>query len=346
MSEGGRRLSDLDATGLEEEIRRLGQPAYRARQLSQWLFEKGVFQLDEMGNIPGALRQALSESFTLPPIALQRHQVSVDGTQKMLYRLADDQRIESVLIPAGDRTTVCISSQVGCAVGCRFCASGINGALRNLSRGEIIEQFMNARRLAEESGRKLTNLVMMGMGEPMHNYDNVFSALAAINAKDGGDFGARRITVSTIGIRKGVEKLIQDGSRYTLAFSLHAPTDELRREIVPLANAMTVEEIRDAAQRYLKTTGREVTFEYVLLGEVNDNAVQARQLTDLLRGVQGTVNLIPYNPVPELPYASPDQRRVDTFAETLRRGGLKVSVRTRKGADIDAACGQLALKNK
>jgi len=310
------------------------------------MFKKGVFHTSEMANLPSALRSQLDEHFPTPPIHLERLQESEDGTRKMLFKLFDDRLVEAVLIPTQERMTICLSSQVGCAVGCHFCASGINGVFRNLSHGEIIEQFMVAQKVAHNDERKITNLVMMGMGEPMHNYDGVFTALANLNSDAGQNFGARRITVSTIGIAKGVDRLIADRTQYTLAFSLHAPTDELREKIVPLKGAMGVHAIRDSARRYLDKTGREVTFEYVLLGGINDGAMQARQLTELLRSVQSTVNLIPYNPVASLPFEAPDANAVDNFAETLRRGGLKVSVRTKKGADIDAACGQLALKTQ
>ena len=339
-----RRLSDIGCDEAERLVRDAGQPAYRARQLWSWLRERGVFDPAEMTDIPKALREHLDRHFPLAPLRLDRTTDSGDGTRKLLFRLADGRFVESVLIPARDRTTVCISSQVGCAVRCVFCASGIEGGKRNLSAGEIFEQFQLSRRLAEEEGRRLTNLVMMGMGEPMLNYRAVVDALAAINDTDGPGFGARRITVSTIGIKKGVEAFTDLETQYTLAFSLHAPNDEIRRRIVPLEAAMSVTEIRDAAHRYLRRTGREVTFEYVLLSGINDAPAQAHELAALLRGIRGSVNLIPYNPVPDLPYTRPTDADIDRFSDILRQSGVKVTERTRKGSDIDAACGQLALK--
>lgn len=336
------RLTDLTLKELTEVTAELGHPAWRAKQVHDWIFSRGVLRPAEMGNIPKTLRDALDERLPLPAIAVDTHQISNDGTHKFLARLADGLAVECVIIPAGKRNTVCLSSQVGCAVQCVFCASGMDGGKRNLSRGEIIEQFLVARRLLAEDNRAITNLVMMGMGEPMFNLGNVLSALEAIHDPKGCDFGARRITVSTVGIASGVERFTQARTAYTLAFSLHAPNDELRRKIVPLKSAMSVDEIVKAAREYFDVTGREATFEYVLLKGINDREQHARELVSLLRKARGTVNLIPYNPVSELPHKSPDQRAVAAFEQHLIDSGIRVTVRRPKGADIDAACGQLA----
>lgn len=339
-----RRLSDATREELEALCRDIGQPAFRARQIHDWMHKQGVFATSEMSNLPKTLRAALDERYPAPPIAVARGQAADDGTEKLLFTLSDGQRVESVFIPTPKRTTICLSSQVGCAVRCDFCASGLEGGKRNLSRGEIFEQYMAMRTLAAEHDRGVTNLVMMGMGEPMFNYDNVFAALGDINAEDGPNLGARRITVSTIGIEKGVRRFTEAKTQYTLAFSLHAPNDEIRRRIVPLRSAMPVAAIRDWAMRYLEHTGREVTFEYVMLDGINSDRTHARELARLMRGIRATVNLIPYNPVEGLPYGRPSDPAIDAFRDELVKSGAKVSLRRRRGADIDAACGQLALK--
>ncbi len=338
------RLSDLSKLEIEEATQASGQPAYRSGQVWQWMSQKGIFDVSEMRNVPKALREFLGDQYALPPLEIAHQSIAKDGTQKVLFKLGDGKLIESVLIPAEKRTTICLSSQVGCAVGCHFCASGIDGGKRNLSSGEMFEVFMYMRNQAKANDRSITNLVIMGMGEPMFNLEQVIIALDRINSEDGPNLGARRITISTVGIAHGVKRFTASKRAYNLAFSLHAPNDQLRRKIVPLESAMTVEEIRQAALDHLKETGREVTFEYVMLKGVNDSPREARELRKLMKHTQASVNLIPYNPVPELNYQRPTDEAIDTFTGILEEGGVKVSVRRRKGADIDAACGQLALK--
>ncbi|MEZ6196984.1 MAG: 23S rRNA (adenine(2503)-C(2))-methyltransferase RlmN [Planctomycetota bacterium] len=338
------RLSDLDAAGLAEVVKEAGEPAFRAKQLRAWMWQRGVFDPREMTDLPARLRDALIDRFPAAPLRIREVAGADDGTAKILFTLSDDRLVESVIIPAEKRTTICLSSQVGCGVGCLFCASGLEGLKRNLSRGEILEQYLLSRNAARERDREPTNLVMMGMGEPMHNYEAVFEALGVINSPDGPHLGARRITVSTSGVRKGVERFTEAKTQYTLAFSLHAPNDEIRRELVPLANAMSVDEIAEAAARYLDHTGREVTFEYVLLDGVNDAPEHADELVRRFGRVRGLFNIIPWNPVDAVPFRRPSDHRIDAFVGRLERGGLKVSERRRKGSDIAAACGQLALK--
>ena len=338
------RLSDLSREEVSKVIAEVGQPAFRAKQLWHWMSKLGIFDLSQMGNLPQKLRDDLQERFPASPIGFAPSTDSSDETCKLLFELGKGEFVESVLIPAPDRTTICLSSQVGCAVGCHFCASGIEGGKRNLSRGELFEQYMAMKRLAEDRGRKVSNLVVMGMGEPMFNYNNLMAALDRINSEDGPNLGARRITISTIGIAAGVAKFTKEKRQYALAFSLHAPNDTLRQSIVPLAQAMKVEEIRNAAERHLNETGREVTLEYVLLKDINDGIKEAEQLKNLLRHSQVSVNLIPYNPVPDLPYERPSDKAIDDFASILELAGIHVSVRRKKGSDINAACGQLALK--
>ncbi len=331
--------------GLETWAKAQGWPAYRGRQIEHWLFERNELAPDAMSDLPASLRSDLTERGFSPRLEIVRKSESRDGTVKILFRTRDDSLVESVVIPAGKRTTLCLSSQIGCGVGCGFCASGLKGVLRNMEADEIVEQFLLSRHVAQERDRRVTNVVMMGMGEPMHNVDNVLDALSTLHDPKRIHFGARRITVSTVGIAKGVERLTGSGRPYTLAFSLHAPNDAIRRRIVPLATAMTVHEIREAGARYMATTGRKVTFEYVLLQGINDRPEDARQLARLLRGVPGVVNLIPYNPVEGLKFERPTDRTIHAFADLLERRGTRVSLRLRKGADIDAACGQLALKS-
>ncbi len=338
------RLSDLSREELETLTKASGESSYRAGQVWQWLSQKGVFDLDSMKNIPAKLRTYLNDQCPASALAITHNSIAVDGTEKVLFTLEDGKLIESVLIPAEKRTTICLSSQVGCAVGCYFCASGIDGGKRNLTSGEMFEVFMTMRRLSIDADRPVTNLVVMGMGEPMFNFENLMTTLDRINAKDGPNFGARRITVSTVGIAAGVAKFTASKRPYNLAFSLHAPNDRLRRKIVPLESAMTVEEIRQAALLHLRETGREVTFEYVMLKGVNDGPREARELRRLMKHTQAAVNLIPYNPVPQLDFDRPDDGAIDRFVDILLEAGVKVSVRRRKGADINAACGQLALR--
>lgn len=339
-----RRIADLTTDELRAFAGECGVQAFHGDQVRQWVMEHGERDPEKMSNLPAAFRKALAARFDCSPpdVAWERDEGAT--TEKLFLKLEGGDGVEAVLIMEGDRTTVCLSSQVGCPVGCGFCASGLLGLKRNLTRGEILDQFLEARRRARELGRRVTNIVMMGMGEPMLNYAAVVSSLEALNHPKGGGIGARHLTVSTIGLRKGVEKLAQEGRQYTLAFSLHAPDDALRSRLIPFPGAMSITELVEGARLYLQDTGREVTFEYVLLDGVNCLPEHARELVRVLRGVRGTINLIPYNENPGLAFRRPSPETVDRFAESLRAGGLKVSVRKRKGHRILAACGQLRLR--
>jgi 23S rRNA (adenine2503-C2)-methyltransferase len=286
-----------------------------------------------LGVVPGADRVARRE--TDPETS----------TDKVLLEVGPGEAVEAVLIIEGDRSTICLSTQVGCPVRCGFCASGLLGLKRNLTRGEILEQYLELASSAARAGRRVTNVVVMGMGEPMLNVRNLLDALAILNSPEGPNLGARHITVSTVGVKKGLDQFMQETRQYTLAFSLHAPNDALRSRIVPFPAAMPVAAMVEAAKEYLARKGREVTFEYVLLDGVNASLSHARELGRLLRGVQATTNLIPFNEVPEVPFRRPSDRDVDAFAATLRRAGVKTTVRKRKGHDIAAACGQLRLRD-
>ena len=335
------RITDLDLADFERLAQASGQPAYRGRQAHEWVISRGVVVPGEMRNLPKAFRLHLEEVTECAALGAEWSRDERSTTEKLLLRLSDGELVESVLICEGDRTTVCLSSQAGCPVACLFCASGQDGLSRNLSRGEIVEQFQALQRRASELGRRIGNAVMMGMGEPMLNLPNVLSALRVLNDPKGGGIGARHLTLSSVGLKKGIDRLREEGRQYTLAFSLHAPDDALRRELIPFDGALSIDELVEAARGYLQDTGREVTFEYVLLDGVNASPSQAFRLAERLRGVRCTLNLIPYNENPGLPYRRPNPRQVDHFAQILRDRRVKVTVRKQKGDAISAACGQL-----
>jgi len=318
-----------------------GQPAYRARQVRRWLFERAVDDFAQMTDLSKALRQRLAAEFRIWSTRVVRHLRADDGTEKLLLELSDGQHIECVLL-RGDKGmhTVCISSQVGCAMGCTFCASGLDGWVRNLAAGEIIEQMLRLRRLLPPDQR-ITHIVAMGMGEPLLNLEGLLPALETATAADGLGISARRVTISTVGIPKGIRRLAEINRQYHLAVSLHAPDDALRSRIVPANRGFGIQAILAAADEYFARTGRRVTYEYVLLAGVNDQPHHARSLADLLKSRPALVNLIPYNPVAGLPYRTPAPAAIERFVEILEDGGLTVAVRWRKGDRIDAACGQL-----
>lgn len=316
-------------------------PAYRAVQLRRWLFAERAEGFDEMTDLPKALRGQLAEAFTIWTTRVAAHRKSADGAEKLLLELADAHRIECVLLRDDkDHRTACISTQVGCAMGCVFCASGLDGVARNLTAGEILEQLLRLQRLLPE-GERLTHIVVMGMGEPLANLNRLLPALETANRPDGLGISARRITISTVGLIPGIRRLADLDCQYHLAVSLHAPNDELRNRIVPTNRKIGVASILEAADYYFEKTGRRVMFEYVLLAEINDRPEHAHELASLLQGRPALVNLIPYNTVAGLPYRTPRPTATARFAEILEQAGLSVAIRYRKGDRIDAACGQL-----
>jgi 23S rRNA (adenine2503-C2)-methyltransferase len=317
-----------------------GQPPLRAKQIRRWVVAGRADSFEAMTDLPRDLRVQLAADWSPLGTTIECHQRSADGTQKLLLRLHDGGRIECVLIPEHDRRTACISTQVGCGMGCVFCASGLNGVARNLSAGEILEQLVRLRNLLPTHER-LTNVVVMGMGEPLANLENLLGALAVAGHKDGLNLGARHVTISTVGLPIKIRRLADLGKQYHLAVSLHAPNDELRNRIVPTNIHTGIADILAAADYFFEKTGRQVTYEYVLLGGLNDGPAEARQLAGLLRGRTAHVNLIPFNDVAGLPYRRPTTAAQQAFVAELRRAGVSVKVRKRKGADIDAACGQL-----
>lgn len=316
-------------------------PKYRANQVRRWLFAEAVEGFDQMTDLAKPLRGQLAESFCVWTTRIAARQKSDDGTEKLLLELADAQRIECVLLRDDkEHRTVCISTQVGCAMGCAFCASGLEGVARNLTTGEILEEMLRLKQLLPE-GERLSHVVVMGMGEPLANLDRLLPALAMATRPDGLGISVRRITISTVGIPKGIKRLADLDCQYHLAVSLHAPDDELRNRLVPANRKIGLAAVLEAADYYFEKTGRRVTFEYVLLADVNDQPEHARQLVALLQGRPALVNLIPYNPVHGLPFRTPKSSATRRFAEILEQGGLSVAVRFRKGDRIDAACGQL-----
>jgi 23S rRNA (adenine2503-C2)-methyltransferase len=320
-----------------------GQPPMRVKQVRRWIVAKRAESFEPMSDLPLELRGELTRSFTPLGTRVERHLVAADGTHKLLLRLHDDRLIECVLIQDGDRRTACISTQVGCGMGCVFCASGLDGVARNLTAGEILEQLIRLRNLTHAEDR-LTHIVVMGMGEPLANLDNLIDALETAGDADGLNIGARHVTISTVGLPVKIRRLADLGKQYHLAVSLHAPNDALRTRIVPTNEQTGIPEIMAAADYFFEKTGRQVTYEYVVLGGVNDSPREARELAMLLQGRRAHINLIPFNEVAGLPYRRPAQGALTTFIDTLRRAGLSVKVRKRKGSEIDAACGQLRRK--
>lgn len=321
-----------------------GWPRFRGEQAWRWVHGRGARSFDEMTDLGREARAAFAAVATIAGLDVAEVQTSRDGTRKLRLVTRDGQSIESVLIPDGDKTTLCISSQVGCAVDCQFCATAKLGLRRNLDAGEIVDQVYLARRLLAEAEpeRRITNLVYMGMGEPLHNYDNLIASLRILTDDKGVGLGQRRITVSTSGLVPKLEKLGAADVRPNLAVSLNAPNDAVRDEIMPINRKWNIGKLLGALRAYPLEQRRRITFEYVLLAGVNDSLADAAQLARLLRGFRCKVNLIPYNPHPEAPYARPSAAVVDAFQEACKRSGLPTYLRTPRGDDIDAACGQLA----
>lgn len=317
-----------------------GYPAYRATQVRKWVFELGASSFDEMTDLPKKLRDELAPEFTLWTGKVVTKSESPDGTEKLLVEYPGGGRIECVLLRDGDRRSICVSSQVGCAMGCVFCASGLDGVDRNLTAGEIVEQMLLLQRLLPEKER-LSHIVMMGMGEPLANIDHVLEALGEATREDGLGISPRRITISTVGLPAALDKLCNLEAKYHLAVSLHAPNNELRTRLVPINKAIGIEKVIESADRYFETSGRRLTFEYVLLAGVNDHPDHAQELAELLAGRTAMLNVIPYNPVAGLPYKTPSGNAIHRFRNILVDAGINVKFRQRKGSEINAACGQL-----
>jgi 23S rRNA (adenine2503-C2)-methyltransferase len=341
-------IYDLTFDALEAKIVELGAPQYRAKQIWDWVYGTQVTGWDEMRNLPTDLRETLAEAIPFSTMRLIRESVTDDGdTHKLLYQTFDGQFVETVLMLYPDRATVCVSCQVGCAVGCAFCATGLGGLTRSLTAGEMVQQTVDAARQARGVGRQLTNLVMMGMGEPLQTYAPTMAFIGIINDARGLGFGARRITISTSGIVPGIQKLTEEPYQVNLAVSLHAPNDELRSSLVPVNDRWPIPVLLDAVDAYTAKTGRRVSFEYALMKGINSSDEIARELGHLLKGRLCHVNVIPFNPVDVLEFERPDHETIERFAEIVREAGdIPVTVRYSRGVEIDAACGQLRARHE
>lgn len=339
---GRPHLLDVAPTALAAWFEQRGDKRFRATQVLQWVYERGASGFDAMTNLSKPLRSALTEAFDLYTSRIVRRAASADGTVKLLLEWPDRATTECVMIPTETRCTACISSQVGCPAGCRFCASGLGGLVRNLTPGQMVEQVLRVRaEVGSAGGGRLSNVVFMGLGEPLANYDSVQRTIETINAPWGLNIGARKITVSTVGLPKQIRRLADEGLQVNLALSLHAPTDGLRQELIPWAEKITLHDLLGACKYYFDETGREVTLEYVLLDGVNDRGTHARQLARFAGQLRCHVNLIRYNPVKGLPYGRPTADATHAFQRSLREHGVNSHVRSSRGSDIDAACGQL-----
>ena len=369
-------IKSLTREELEARFKLWEQPVYRVTQLLEWLYIRRVTSWDAMTNLPKKLRVQLAKDYSLQTFELVRKQGARDITQKFLWKLADGAFIESVLIPANpalygeasDRHTLCVSTQVGCAYGCKFCASGLDGWKRNLGPNEIVEQVLAIERWDESSSssfpssssnsgetpitststseKLINNLVIMGMGEPLANYENLLKALRILNAPWGGGIGARKITISTSGLVPQIRRLADEPEQFRLAISLHGATDEVRQRIMPVNRKYPLKELTAALEYYQGQKDRMITFEYILIKGVNDAIEQTRPLAALARHLRAKVNLIPYNAVEGLPWQRPSEEICEAFLDALERQKVPATLRREKGGDIDAACGQLRLKTE
>jgi 23S rRNA (adenine2503-C2)-methyltransferase len=343
-------LLSLTKGELTEALGQLGQPGYRAGQLCNWIYQRRVKAFEEMTDLPTTLRAGFAERFALRPLAKVKETGSKDTTRKFLFRLRDGELIETVLIPASpalygdraDRRTICISSQVGCAYGCRFCASGLDGLKRNLTAGEIVAQLLAVEEL---SGEKINNIVFMGMGEPFANYENLMRAIAILNAPWGVGLGARNMTVSTSGLVPRIREFAEQALQVRLAISLHGATDAVRERIMPINRKYPLSALLDACNYYCSRKSQHITFEYILIRGVNDTDEQARALAGHARALPAKVNLIPYNHVEGLDWQRPSEGVQERFLDLLKGQGVSATLRREKGHDIAAACGQLRLQS-
>ena len=340
-----RDLADLERPALEALLEASGVERFRARQIFRWIHRHGVTNIDAMTDLSRQLRTTLADAFTLTTPVLVEREKSTDGTEKFLLRLADGRQIESVFIPDTPAMTFCISTQVGCAMACAFCLTGKMGLVRNLTAGEIVGQV---RVLVDALDMRDTrfNIVLMGMGEPLHNYDETMKALRMLADEHGLDVSPRRITLSTVGLLPALERLAKEPLMPNLAISLHAPTDLTRGELVPINKTYGIAEIIAACRKFPLKKRSRITFEYVLLAGVNDSADQARTLAKLLANVKAKVNLIPLNAAPGIPFERPSDQAIDRFAQVLADHHILVSVRKSRGRDIRAACGQLIVEGQ
>ena len=331
-------ISSYTLEQLAEQLKAMGQPAFRAKQIFHWLHQKLVTEFSAMTDQPKALLAKLEEEYYIAAPIIQRRQQSKDGTVKYLFRLADGNCIETVVMRYNYGNTVCVSTQVGCRMGCRFCASTQAGRVRNLEAGEIAAEIYAAQK---DIGERISHIVLMGIGEPLDNFDNVMDFLTIISSPEGVNIGMRNISLSTCGIVPQIDKLAEKKLQLTLSISLHAPNNAMRSQMMPVNDAYPVEELIAACRRYQKVTGRRISFEYSMVRGVNDSPATAKELAKLIRGMGAHVNLIPINPVDGSPYSATDAENVKRFQNMLTELGVNATVRRRLGSDISAACGQL-----
>lgn len=334
-------LTSWTRAELENYLRRSRQPSYRAGQIFRWVYQAGKSQPGEFTDLPLELRQQLEADFIINPLQLKEKVSSKDGTVKYLFELLDDNFIETVMIPAGKRQTFCLSTQVGCKFHCAFCASGLHGFKRNLEAGEIVSQVLN---LKYNYGHQPTNFVLMGMGEPLDNLDNVLKAIRILNDQNGLAMGARRITVSTVGLIPGLKKLVNFELQINLSLSIHSAIDDKRTQLMPVNKKYPLEELIKAAEDYLQAGGRQLTLEYIVIGGFNDSLYDAEALAAISRRLKAKVNLIAYSPVAGFKWQPPAEEEVERFKKWLEERKVRVTIRQSKGIDIAAACGQLAGK--
>jgi len=332
-------LKSLTYEQLQQEIVKMGEKAFRGKQIYKWLHEKLVDNIDEMMNLPKNLREQLKEMTTLTTLKILDIQISkIDGTEKYLFELEDGNVIESVLMHYQHGNSVCISSQVGCKMGCRFCASTIGGFTRNLTASEMLDQIY---RIQKHIGERISNVVIMGTGEPLDNYENLITFIKMLSDEHGLHISQRNLTVSTCGIVPRMYELADENLQITLALSLHASNNEKRKELMPVTNQYSLEAVIDACRYYFEKTGRRITFEYSLVGGVNDTGNDAIELINLVKRMNCHVNLIPVNPIKERDYIQSDKNIMDNFKNKLEKCGINVTIRREMGRDIDGACGQL-----
>ena len=342
MKKDLRKLTDVQ---LKDWLKENKEPAFRAKQIQEWLWQKSITEIDEMSNLSKSLRVKLNENFDIRNVRVSSSQVSNDGTIKSGFRLFDNHLVEGVLIPTNSRMTACISSQVGCSLSCKFCATGYMKRERNLDSAEIYDQVVIIKKQAEEHfNSPLTNIVYMGMGEPLLNYAAVLESINKITSPEGLNWSPKRITVSTAGIAKMITKLGDDEVKFNLALSLHAANDEKRNSIMPINETNTLKNLGQALSHFYKKTGNRITFEYIVFYGVNDQIEDAKELLNFVRKIPSRVNIIEYNPISEADFKNADPIAVDNFAAFLEENGVNVNIRRSRGKDIDAACGQLAIK--
>lgn len=340
-------IHSVELSDLKQWLTDKGEKPFRASQIYQWLYQGLVLSWEQMKNLPRPLQESLADSFSLYSLKLLKKEVSSDEqTIKFLWQLEDGKLVESVLIMAPGRRTVCVSSQVGCPARCAFCASGKEGLIRSLSAHEIFEQVLHIERYLSELGEKVSHVVFMGMGEPLENYDAVVKAIGMLCDPKRLHLSERRITVSTVGVVEGIERLAMEKLKVNLVLSLHAPSQHVRKKIIPYARKYDISDVIAAMLAFSEKTGRDITYEYTLIKDINDSEDHAKELAALVKGHPCTINLIPYNPVEGLHLQRPEKEAIESFKALLESKGLIVTWRYTKGKDIAAACGQLALKKE